>query len=298
VEILDVARQLKAEVRAGIQRPLLSGRVLGMVFQKPSLRTRVSFEVAMRQTGGHAIYLSPDEVQIGRREAVADVARVLSRYVDAIVARTFAHRDVEELAGHASVPVVNGLSDLSHPCQGLADYLTIQEHFGRLRGIRLAYVGDGNNVAHSLILGGALLGVHVAVASPRSYECNPQVVARAQALAGRSGSVLTFTTDPGEAARDADVIYTDVWTSMGQEAEREQRSVVFRPYQVNQSLVALARPGAIVMHCLPAHRGEEITEDIFEDPRSVVFDQAENRLHSQKAVLVLLLGARPRGDSA
>jgi len=292
-EIIDVAVGLKAEVKAGHQRPLLAGKVLALLFQKPSLRTRASFDVGTGQLGGRAIYLSPEEVQLGRRESVPDVARVLSRYVDAIVARTFAHRDVELLASCSSVPVINGLSDFSHPCQALADYLTIQEKLGRLAGVRLAYVGDGNNVAHSLLLGGAKLGVHLALASPAGYRCAQSVVERAREAARATGSQILLTEDPAEAVRGADVVYTDVWTSMGQESEAEERRVAFRGFQVDRQLLALASPGAIVMHDLPAHRGEEITDEVLDGPQSVVFDQAENRLHAQKAVLALLLGSDP-----
>lgn len=292
-EILDVAAGLKAEVKAGHRRPLLSGRSLAMLFQKPSLRTRVSFDEGMHQLGGRAIYLSPDEVQLGKREAVPDVARVLSRFVDAIVARTFAHRDVEVLAQYATVPVINGLSDFSHPCQALADYLTISERLGRLEGVQLAYVGDGNNVAHSLLLGGAKLGVHVTIASPPGYACDERVVTWAREAAAVSGSRVTLLQEPDEAVRDADVVYTDVWTSMGQEDEQRVREAAFQGYQVNRQLLSLAKPTAIVMHDLPAHRGEEITDEVIDGPQSVVFDQAENRMHAQKAVLVLLMGPNP-----
>ena len=292
-EIIDVAAGLKAEVKSGHQRPLLAGKVLALLFQKPSLRTRVSFDVGMGQLGGRTIYLSPDEVQLGKRESVPDVARVLSRYVDVVVARVFAHADVECLASHSSVPVINGLSDFSHPCQALADYLTIFEKKGRLAGVRLAYVGDGNNVAHSLLVGGAKLGVHVAIASPRGYWCHDEVVANARMAARASGSQILLTEKPDEAVGGADVVYTDVWTSMGQEAEAPRRRAVFQSYQVNRQLLSLARPDAIVMHDLPAHRGEEITDDVMEGPQSVIFDQAENRLHAQKAVLTLLLGPNP-----
>lgn len=292
-EILRVAGGLKAEVKAGHQRPLLAGKVLALLFQKPSLRTRVSFDVGMGQLGGRAIYLSPDEVGLGQRESVPDVARVLSRYVDAIAARTFAHHDVETLAACSSVPVINALSDYSHPCQALADFLTIQEKLGRLAGVKLAYVGDCNNIANSLLFGGSKLGVHVAIAAPPGYQCDPAVLDRARESARASGSQITLTTSPAEAARGADVVYTDVWTSMGQEAETERRRIAFQGYQVNRELLALASPDAIVMHDLPAHRGEEITDEVLDGPRSVVFDQAENRLHAQKAVLALLLGAHP-----
>ena len=274
--ILDKARALKDErQKTGENEPLLRGKTLGMVFQKPSLRTRVSFDMAMIQLGGRALYLSPNEIQLGKRESVADVARVLSRYVDAIMARVFAHRDVEELAAYSRVPVINGLSDFNHPCQGMADLLTIYERYDKLTGLKLAYVGDGNNVAHSLLLGASKTGMHITVA--------------ARTFATESGSEVVITNDPRQAVRDADVIYTDVWTSMGQEAEAEQRLKVFPPYQVNGELVAQARPEVIVMHCLPAHRGQEITDEVADGPHSVLFDQAENRMHAQKAILVSLL---------
>lgn len=290
--VLEAAR-MKAEWKAGIRPPLLAGKTLGMLFEKPSLRTRVSFEMAMRHLGGDAIYLSPQEVGLGKRESVADVARVLSRYVDAIMARVFAHAVLEELARYATVPVINGLSDDEHPCQALGDLLTIYEKKGRLRGLRLAFVGDGNNVATALLYACAMTGMDFAIATPPGYMLKESVIERGKALAARSGSRLTFTHDPIEAVRGADVIYTDVWASMGQEAEAEIRRRIFPPYQVNQALVAQAKPDVIVMHCLPAHRGEEITDEVADGPHSVIFDQAENRLHAQKALLVRLLAEAP-----
>ncbi|MBI2940064.1 MAG: ornithine carbamoyltransferase [Chloroflexi bacterium] len=289
-EILRRSAQLKAEWAAGRRDPLLAGKTLAMIFQKPSLRTRVSFDVAMLQLGGHALALAPAEVQLGERESPADVARVLSRYVDAIVARVYAHADVVDLARHATVPVINGLSDLEHPCQAIADFLTIQEAKGRLRGIRIGYVGDGNNVAHSLLLAASKLGSSITLASPPGYECQPAVVAEARAAAEQTGSQIALTTDPRLAAQGVDVLYTDVWASMGQEHEREVRRQVFAPYQLNAELVALAAPDVIVMHCLPAHRGEEIADSVIEGPHSAVFDQAENRLHAQKGLLAYLFG--------
>ncbi len=294
--LLTLARDLKEEWKAGGNRPLLRGRTLGLLFQKPSLRTRVSFEIGMVHLGGYALYLSPNEVRLGVRESVPDVARVLSRYVDGIMARVFAHAHVEELAQFSRVPVINGLSDYSHPCQALADLLTIWEVKGRLQGIRLAYVGDGNNVARSLAFAAALTGMEMVIASPEGYQLDAETVARARALAEQGGGRLTLTTDPVAAVRDADVVYTDVWTSMGQEDEAERRRAIFPPYQVNTALMAHARPDAIVMHCLPAHRGEEITNEVADGPQSVIFDQAENRLHAQKGVLVWLLA--PEGVSA
>ncbi len=288
--LISQAVALKAEWQHGGNGPVLSGKVLGMIFQKPSLRTRVSFEMAMHQVGGDAMYLSPDEIGLGKRESVADVARVLSRYVDAIMARVFAHAHIIELARYSRVPVINGLSDFSHPCQGLADLLTVHEKFGRLAGVRLAYVGDANNVLTSLLFGGAKVGMHVVAANPKGYAPDPAVVARAREFATASGGSVELTDDPHAAVRGADVIYTDVWTSMGQEAERERRLQIFPPYQVNGKLVSEAKPEAIVLHCLPAHRGEEITDEVIDGPHSVVFDQAENRMHAQKAILVDLLG--------
>jgi ornithine carbamoyltransferase len=260
-----------------------------MVFQKPSLRTRASFDIGMAQLGGHAIYLGPDEIRLGHRESVPDAARVLSRYADGIMARVFAHDDVVTLAEWSSVPVINGLSDYCHPCQGLADLLTIQEKLGRLEGVRLAYLGDGNNVLHSLLFGAAKVGMDVVAATPKGYEPSARVVRDAQEMASESGSTLVVVSDPREAASEADVIYTDTWTSMGQEAEAQARREVFPPYQVNAELVGLAKASVGVMHCLPAHRGEEITDAVADGPHSWLFDQAENRLHAQKAILVDLL---------
>jgi ornithine carbamoyltransferase len=286
---LKLARQLKDEWLAGGNKPVLAGKSLGMIFQKPSLRTRVSFEMAMQHVGGHALYLSPNEIGLGGRESVADVARVLSRYVDGIMARVFSHDHILELARFSRVPVINGLSDFNHPCQGLSDMFTVWESLGRLEGVTLAYVGDGNNVATSLLFGGARLGLHLRVGTPVGYEVKQPVVERAQAMAAESGGSVFTTHDPFEAVAGADVVYTDVWASMGQEAEKAQRAAVFPPFQVNAQLVAAAKPGAIVMHCLPAHRGDEITDDVADSEQSVLFDQAENRLHAQKAILVDLL---------
>jgi ornithine carbamoyltransferase len=288
--LLDLAVTLKAEWKKGGKPPYLQGKTLGMIFQKPSLRTRVSFDMAMLHLGGRALYLSPDEISLGQRESVGDVARVLGRYVDAIMARVFGHKDVIELARHSPVPVINGLSDYSHPCQGLADLFTVYEHFGRLNGIKIAYIGDGNNVANSLIFGCTLVGADFAIASPIGYEITGDVVAKAQAFAAKSGSGLYFSHDPNEAVKDADVVYTDVWTSMGQEAETQKRLEVFSPrYQINAALVAKARRNAIVMHCLPAHRGQEITDEIADGAQSALWTQAENRMHAQKALLLDLL---------
>ena len=289
--ILNKAVELKTELRLGGNSPILAGKTLGMIFQKPSLRTRVSFEVGMLQLGGSALYLSPNEIQLGVRESVADVARVLSRFVDGIMARVFAHSDVTTLAQYASVPVINGLSDFSHPCQGLADLLTVYEKRGKLKGIKLVYVGDGNNVCNSLLFGGALAGMNVVAATPAGYEPQPSVLAAATAIAGATGATITVEHDPHKAAQGADVLYTDVWASMGQEAEAAAREKIFQPYQINSKLAAAAAPDVLVMHCLPAHRGHEITDDVIDGPHSVVFDQAENRMHAQKAVLALLMSA-------
>jgi len=290
--LLDLAVKLKTQLRKkGRNKPWLEGKTLGMIFQKPSLRTRVSFDMAMIQLGGQALYLSPNEISLGQRESVADVARVLSRYVDGIEARVFAHADVVELAKYSRVPVVNGLSDYSHPCQGAADLLTIYERFGKLQGLRVAFVGDGNNVATSLAFGCALTGAHFVIGSPEGYELNADVVAKATEMGQATKSTVACLRDPLEAVRDADVIYTDVWTSMGQEEETEARLKVFAPtYQINSELVSHAAPGYIVMHCLPAHRGQEITDEVCDDEKhSALWDQAENRMHAQKAILVELM---------
>ncbi|HET90355.1 MAG TPA: ornithine carbamoyltransferase [Chloroflexi bacterium] len=288
--LLKLAVELKEEWKAGGNHPVLKGKTLGLLFQKPSLRTRVSFEMGMIHLGGHALYLSPFEIQLGQRESVADVARVLSRYVDGIMARVFSHADILELAQYADVPIINGLSDYNHPCQGLADLLTIVEQKGwDLAGRKLTFIGDGNNVATSLLFGAALLGMDFTIAGPRGYEMPPGVWALAQRFAAVSGSHLAATYDPHEAVSSADVIYTDVWASMGQEEEAEERQRIFAPYQVNETLAAEAKPDVIVMHCLPAHRGQEITDGICDGPHSVLWDQAENRTHAQKAILVQLL---------
>ncbi|MBT9172130.1 MAG: Ornithine carbamoyltransferase [Syntrophomonadaceae bacterium] len=288
-EILAEALRLKRELKEGKEHCLLKGRTLGMVFQKPSTRTRVSFEVAMWQLGGQALFLSAQDLQIGRGEPLKDTARTLSRYLDGIMIRTFAHSEAEELAAFASVPVINGLTDLLHPCQAMADMLTLLEHFGRLEGLQLAYVGDGNNVVHSLMLAATRLGLQMAVATPPGYEPDQEIVDAARINSARAGTNLLVTNDPELAVMGAQAVYTDVWASMGQEAEHAERCALFQPYQLNSRLLAQAVPGALVLHCLPAHRGEEITEQVLEGPQSVVFDQAENRLHVQKAILAALL---------
>ncbi len=289
-DLLDLAIRLKKEYFDKGNQPLFKGKVLGMIFQKPSLRTRVSFDMAMRHMGGDALYLSPSEVGLGQRESIADVARVLSGYVQAIMARVFAHADIIDLARWCSVPVVNGLSDYNHPCQAMADALTIQERFGKQKGLKIAFVGDGNNVAVSLMQVCATLGWNFAIACPEGYDLNPEAVKIAQATAKGTGSTLSFVRDPHAAVRGANVIYTDTWTSMGQEEETAKREKVFPPYQVNARLVSEATPEVIVMHCLPAHRNHELTDEVADGPHSVIFPQAHNRLHAQKAILARLLG--------
>jgi ornithine carbamoyltransferase len=287
--ILDLSVDLKKEHQAGGNEPILKGKVLAMVFQKPSLRTRVSFDMAMRHLGGDALYLSPAEIGLGQRESIADVARVLAGYVDAIMARVFDHDHAVQLARWSKVPVINGLSDYNHPCQAMADALTIQEHLGNLKDLQVTYIGDGNNVAVSLMHIVAKLGGHFTIASPEDYDINPKAIEVAQQFAASSGSKLKFLRDPHEAVKNADVIYTDTWTSMGQEAETQKRAAVFPPYQVNQQLVSEAKSNAIVLHCLPAHRGQEITDEVADGPHSALFQQAENRMHAQKGILVHLL---------
>ncbi|HYA11267.1 MAG TPA: ornithine carbamoyltransferase [Thermoplasmata archaeon] len=297
--LLEHAARLKDDRRRGTVRPTLPGRNLAMIFEKPSTRTRTSFEVAIGDLGGHALYLSASDLQLGRGETIADTARVLSRYVDAICYRAFRHENMVELARWAGVPVVNALDDLEHPCQILADLLTMRERWpDGFRGRRLAWVGDGNNVLHSLLLGAAAVGLDLVAATPESYRPRPDIVQAARALADRSGAKLTFTAVPEQAAKGADALYTDVWVSMGDEAERADRERAFREYQVNGKLLALAEPEAFVLHDLPAHRGQEITDEVLDGDRSAAWDQAENRLHAQKAVLErLLLPDEPDGRS-
>lgn len=290
--LLDAALALKQRFKRGERPPLLAGKAAALVFQKPSLRTRASFEVGMLQLGGHALYLSPAEIQLGQREGVKDAAQVLSRYVDAIIARVFLHEDVEGLARFASVPVVNALSDREHPCQILADLLTLREHRGSLDGLRLAYVGDGNNVAHSLALAAPRVGLHLRIATPEGYEPLPDVLEHARSGIGSGSGSIELFRDPREAVRNADAVYTDAWFSMGQETEEDARKPIFAPYQVNARLLAYAAPHALVLHDLPAHRGQEITDELMDGPSSVIYDQAENRLHAQKALLVHLLAPR------
>ncbi len=286
---LDAARELKKELKGGIPHPVLKGKALGMIFHKPSTRTRVSFEVGMYQLGGYPLFLSAQELQLRRGESIGDTARTLSRYLDGIMIRTFAQADVEELAHHASIPVINGLTDLVHPTQALADIMTVEEHKGRLQGLKLAFIGDGNNVAHSLLQICAKVGMNMVVACPPGYEPNPEIVAGALADAAETGAALEIMEDPVAAVQGADVVYTDIWASMGQEAEQEERKKVFARYQVNSELLRHAAPDVIVLHCLPAHRGEEITDEVMDGPHSVVFDEAENRLHMHKAIMALLM---------
>ena len=287
--ILDVAKKLKKMQKMGVPHEFCKGKTLAMMFSKASTRTRVSFETGFHQLGGHAIYLSDRDSQIGRGEPIRDTARVLSRMVDGIMIRTFSNDSVIELAEYASIPVINGLTDLLHPCQALTDLLTIEERLGSLKGRKLVYVGDGNNMAHSLMYACAKVGMDMVCASPKGYQPDPKVLKQAREDAVQTGCKISVEEDIAKAVHGADVLYTDVWTSMGQEAEREIRLKALHDYQINNELLKAANPGAIVLHCLPAHRGEEITEEVLEGPQSFVWDQAENRLHTQKAIMVLLM---------
>jgi ornithine carbamoyltransferase len=286
--MLKVAKELKEERKAGVPHPILQGKVLAMIFTKSSTRTRVAFETGMLQLGGHALFLSSRDIQIGRGEPIKDTARVLSRMVDGIMIRTYSHQDVLELAEYATIPVINGLSDFLHPTQVLADLLTIQEHKHRLKGLKLTYIGDGNNMAHSLMFAGKM-GMHVVIATPSNYKPDANVFAKASEQAKENGGLVEWVEDPLLAAKDADVLYTDVWASMGQEDEAALRMQAFQGYRIDGETLKKAKPDAIVLHCLPAHRGEEITEEVIEGPQSVVFDEAENRLHAHKAIMALLL---------
>jgi len=288
--LLTLAEDLKAKTKSGLPHPLLAGKSLGMIFSKSSTRTRVAFEVGMYQLGGQALFLSSNDIQLGRGETISDTAKVLSRMLDGIMIRTFSHQDVIDLARFGSIPVINGLTDDQHPTQALADLLTIKEHKGPLKGLKLCYVGDGNNVANSLLQACAKAGIHISVASPASHTCPDFYVDQARKDAAVTGSQVVMTTDPYEAAKNADVIYTDTWTSMGQESEKAARVALFKDYQVNRELMSHAAGDAIFLHCLPAYRGYEVTEDIIDSPCSVVFDEAENRLHAHKAILVHCLG--------
>lgn len=284
-EILDLADQLKYEKQHGIPHERLKGKTLGMIFEKSSTRTRVSFEAGMFQLGGHGMFLSSRDIQLGRGETIKATARVLSRYVDGIMIRTFAQSDVEELAKYATVPVINGLTDYTHPCQVMADLMTVREHKGKLVGLKLCYIGDGNNMANGLLVGGLIAGMTVSVATPTGYEPDPEALA----FGKKYGESFTLTTDRFAAAGDADVIFTDVWTSMGQEAETADRTKAFAGWQVNRELMAIAKPDVMLQHCLPAHMDEEIAEDVFEEHVKEIYDEAENRLHVQKAILVLCM---------
>ena len=288
LQVLAVALKLKERLRAGLPTPVLAGATLGMIFSKSSTRTRVSFETGMYQLGGNALFLSAGDIQIGRGETIHDTAKVLSRYLDMIMIRTFAQSDVDDLARYGSIPIINGLTDLLHPCQALSDMLTFYEHIGSFAGKKLAFIGDGNNVAHSLMTICAKLGMHFALACPAGYDPDAAIVTAAQRTAQESGGSVSLTRDATEAASGAHCLYTDVWASMGQESQAEARKAVFAPYQVNDALMALADKTAIFQHCLPAHRGEEVSASVIDGPQSVVFDEAENRLHAQKAVMVLL----------
>jgi ornithine carbamoyltransferase len=288
--LLDLAGDLKAQQKAGVPHPLLAGKSLGLIFVKSSTRTRVSFEIGMVQLGGYPLFLSTQDIQLGRGETIADTARVLSRYLDGLMIRTFAHQDVIDLAAYSTIPVINGLTDLMHPCQALADLMTVREYKGRLAGLKMAYLGDGNNVANSLMQAASKAGMNIAVASPAGYTCDPGCIAEAKAAAAVQGTEVLLTEDPLEAAEGADVIYADTWVSMGQENEKALRLTLFAPYQVNDKIMEAAGKGAIFLHCLPAYRGLEVTESVIDGPASAVFDQAENRLHAQKAILVKLLG--------
>jgi ornithine carbamoyltransferase len=288
--IFNLAEKLKKQLKEGIPHKILAGKTLGMIFTKSSTRTRVSFEVGMYQLGGYPLFLSSNDIQLGRGETIHDTAQVLSRYVDGIMIRTFKQSDVDDLAKYGSIPVINGLTDLMHPCQILADLFTVYEHKKTLKGLKLAYVGDGNNIAHSLLHGCAKTGMDIYVASPKGYQCSSEIVEEALEDAKVSDSNIVLTEDPVEAITDADVVYTDTWISMGQEDEKEERIKTFMPYQVNSSLFSKAKEDAIFLHCLPAYRDFEVTEDVIDGPNSVVFDEAENRLHVQKAVMALLMG--------
>ncbi len=289
LDLLDLADRLKADSKAGRKHPILAGKTLGMIFAKSSTRTRVSFEVGMSQLGGHALFLSSNDIQLGRGESIEDTARVMSRYLDGIMIRTFVHSDVVDLARFGSIPIINGLTDLLHPCQVLADLQTIREHKGQLKGLKMAYLGDGNNMANTLLHGAAKVGMDIAVATPAAYSCDPVCVVQAKKAALESGSLVFITTNPKEAMQNADVVVTDTWVSMGQEAEKATKVALFGEFQVNAELMALAKPDALFLHCLPAYRGYEVTAEIIDGPQSVIFDEAENRLHAQKAVLVRLL---------
>ena len=288
-ELLDLAIKLKNENKKGIEHHILKGKTLGMIFSKSSTRTRVSFEVGMYQLGGNALFLSSNDIQLGRGETIYDTANVLSRFLDGIMIRTFDHRDVLDLAKYSTIPIINGLTDLLHPCQVLADLMTIKEKKGKLSGLKLCYIGDGNNMAHSLLFGCAKMGMTVSVATPHGYECDESIVSLAKDDAEENGGKVIITYDPVDAIKNADVVYTDTWASMGQESEKAERARLFKDYQVNKELFAYSENDSIFMHCLPAYRGFEVTGDVIDSNRSVIFDEAENRLHAQKAIMVKLM---------
>lgn len=287
--LIDLAIELKAKQKAGEPHQALKGKTVGLIFEKSSTRTRVSFEVGVYQLGGQGMFLSGNDLQLGRGETIWDTAQVLSRYLDGIMIRTFEHRKVVELARGATIPVINGLTDSSHPCQALADYQTIYEKKGTFEGIKVAYIGDGNNMVHSLMMGAAKLGMHMVIATPENYAPDPDIVEQTQGVAATTGAKIEIVRDPKVAMKDADVVYTDVWASMGQEAEQKIREVAFADYQVNEELAKLAKPDYLFMHCLPAHRGEEVSEGVIDGDNSIVFDQAENRLHAQKAIMAAIM---------
>lgn len=287
--LLEQAIQLKKAQKEGNCPQLLKGKSLGMIFENASTRTRVSFEVGMTQLGGHALFLSPRDLQIGRGEPIIDTAQVLSRYVDGIMIRTNSHEAVEEFAKYSTVPVINALTDNYHPCQAMADLLTIYEHKGKFQGLKMAYVGDGNNVSHSLVIAAAKVGMDIAVATPKGYEMNEEIIERAKGVAAKTGSQITITNDPIEAVTDADILYTDVWASMGYESEQAEREKAFAAFQVNEKLASHAKDDYIFLHCLPAHRGEEVSSEVIDSKHSVIYDEAENRLHAQKAILAAIM---------
>ena len=287
--LIDLSIKIKTDLKNGIQYKVLKNKTLGMIFSKSSTRTRVSFEVGMTQLGGYPLFLSSNDIQLGRGETIYDTAKVLERYIDGIMIRTFSHDDVIELAKHADIPVINALTDLLHPCQVLADLQTVYEKKGTLKGLKFAYIGDGNNMAHSIMYGCAKVGIDCAIASPEGYMPDSQVTLNAKDDAKKSGADLLITNDPGEAIKDADIVYTDTWVSMGQEAEKAERMKIFMPYQVNKELFKNAKDDALFMHCLPAYRGYEVTEEVIDGKNSVIFDEAENRLHAQKAVMATLM---------
>lgn len=289
-DLMALALKLKKETKEGVRHDILAGKTLGMIFTKSSTRTRISFEVGMYQLGGHPMFLNANDMQLGRGESIYDTANVMSRFVDGIMIRTYDHQDVLDLAKYGSVPVINALTDHLHPCQAMADLMTVYEHKGKLEGLKLAYIGDGNNVAHSLLYACAKAGMDMSVATPVGYECEEIVVKNAMEDAKETGAKIVTTNDPVEAIKDADVVCTDTWVSMGQEAEKAERVKIFKDYQVNKELFANAKSDAIFIHCLPAYRGYEVTEDIIDGPMSVIFDEAENRLHAQKAILATLMG--------